>query len=310
MSRLRADLLLLITALVWGSAFVGQATAMAHVGPFTFTGGRFLLAALAVAPFALWESRSRARPLSRRNGLITAGIGLVFFLACITQQVGLQVTSVTNAGFLTALYVVLVPILGAALWRYKAPGIIWVAALLSFAGTFLLSGGNGAALNWGDAIMVVSALFWAAQVLLVGKYVEALERPFAIAFMQFLVTGLAGFGLGLAFEADRLSAAAFAGAGFEFLYTGILSGGLCFTLQSLAQRYTPPSDAAIIMSGEALFAALFGALLLGERLTPLAWSGAALILIAVLATQLGPALRRRDLRDAPAEAPGLEDRAS
>jgi len=296
MSRLRADFLLLITALVWGSAFVGQATAMAHVGPFTFVGGRFLLAALAVAPFALWETRRHARPLTGRHGLLTAGIGFVFFLACVTQQLGLQVTSVTNAGFLTALYVVLVPILGAAIWRYKAPGIIWAAALLSFGGTFLLSGGNGAALNWGDGIMVVSAFFWALQVLLVGKYVEALERPFAIAFMQFLVTGLLGMALGVALEADRLSAEAFAGAGFEFLYTGILSGGLCFTLQSLAQRHTPPSDAAIIMSGEALFAALFGAVLLGERLTPSGWSGAALILLAVLATQLGPTLRRRHLR--------------
>jgi drug/metabolite transporter (DMT)-like permease len=286
MTRLRADILLLLTALIWGAAFVGQSTAMEHLGPFFFTGTRFLLAALVVLPFALAES-AKGPPLRRDHTLLMATVGLVFFIASMTQQAGLLATTVTNAGFLTALYVVLVPVIAFIALRHRLPWIIWPAAALSLTGTWFLGGGLSG-LNWGDGIMIFSALFWALQMLLVGSLASRSGRPITLAALQFAVTAVLGLALGFIFE--PLSLAGLAGAWRELLFTGIISGGLGFTLQAVGQRYTPASDAAIIMSSEALFAALFGALLLGERLPLLGWIGCACILTAVLSVQLAPLL--------------------
>ncbi len=288
MTRWRADLLLLFTALVWGAAFVGQATAMEHMGPLSFTGLRFLLAMLAVLPFAVLESKREA-PLMRAHIVPMIILGVVFFLAGAIQQVGLTVTSVTNAGFLTALYVVLVPAVAFIALRAKLPFIVWPAAGLSLSGTWALGGGLDG-LNWGDGIMLISALFWAIQMLLIGALATRSGRPVTMAAIQFGVTAILGLVAGFIFETPSLIGAV--AAWKELAFTGFISGGLAFTLQMVAQRYTPPSDAAIIMSGEALFAALFGALLLGERLAPLGWLGCGLILIAVIMVQLAPIWRR------------------
>ena len=288
MTRLRADFLLLFTALVWGAAFVGQATAMTHMGPLFFTGLRFFLAMLAVLPFAYLESRREAPLLKSHLGPMVV-LGIVFFLAGAIQQVGLTVTSVTNAGFLTALYVVLVPAVAFIALKAKLPRIVWPAAALSLSGTWALGGGLQG-LNWGDGIMLISALFWAIQMLLIGSLAVRSGRPVTMAAIQFGVTALLGLLVGFLFETPSLTGAL--AAWKELAFTGFISGGLAFTLQMVAQRYTPPSDAAIIMSGEALFAALFGALLLGERLAPLGWLGCAFILIAVIMVQLAPIWRR------------------
>lgn len=290
MTRGTADILLLLAALIWGLAFVGQATAMAHVGPFTFIGARFLLASLAVLPFALREAAAAPEiPARRRLGLL--GIGVVFFLAASLQQIALLSTSVTNAGFLTAIYVVLVPAIGALALRHRLPGAIWPAALLSLAGTFLLGGGGIDGLNSGDWLVIAGAVFWAVQILALGRLAFDLRRPFATALGQFAIAALLGLTLGLAFENPSL--AGFAAAWREIAYTGIVSGGLAFTLQSIAQGHTPPADSAILLSMESLFAALFGALLLGERLDLLGWIGGGFVLAAAIIVQVGPLLAAR-----------------
>ncbi len=289
MTRLRADLLLLFTALVWGAAFVGQSTAMDHLGPLLFTGTRFFLATLVVLPFALAESRS-GPPLRRDHMMLMGTVGLVFFIASMSQQFGLLATTVTNAGFLTALYVVLVPIIAFMALRHRLPWIVWPAAGLSLTGTWLLGGGLSG-LNWGDGIMLFSAVFWALQVLLVSSLASRSGRPITLATLQFGVTAILCLFLGALFE--PLSWANLIAAWRELLFTGIISGGLGFTLQAVGQRYTPASDAAIIMSSEALFAALFGALLLGERLPLIGWVGCGCILLAVLSVQLAPLWRQR-----------------
>lgn len=290
MTRGTADMLLLFAALIWGLAFVGQATAMAHVGPLTFIGARFLVAALAVLPFALRESGAgRAIPRQRRAAL--AGLGVVFFLGAALQQVALLSTSVTNAGFLTALYVVFVPAIGAFVLGHRLPGAIWPAAALSLAGTFLLGGGHMAGLNGGDWLVVGGAAFWALQILGLGLLANGFNRPFATALSQFAVAAVFGFGLGFLFETPNL--AGLLAAWREIAYTGFVSGGLAFTLQSVAQSHTPPSDSAILLSMESLFAALFGALLLGERLSLAGWIGGAMVLLAVVVVQLGPMIAAR-----------------
>lgn len=300
MSRLQANLVLLVAALIWGSAFVAQSTAMESMGPLLFTGLRFVIAAACVAPFALVETRRHAgAPIARGQSGLFLVVGLIFFMGIALQQVGLVVTSVTNAGFLTGLYVVMVPALGLIVFRDKPHPIAWPAAAASLGGIYLLGGGSLEGLNWGDGLIIVCAVFWALHVLFVGRVGMASGRPLTLSFVQFSIVGALAFAIGLVFE--DLSLAAMKGAAFELFYTGVLSGGLAFTLQVIGQRWTKASDAAIILSAEALFAALCGAVFLGERLTPMGLVGCALIFGAIVAVQIVPMLGRRPAVVPPAE---------
>lgn len=294
MTRGSADLLLLCASLIWGAAFVGQSTAMAHVGPLTFIGVRFTLATIALLPFAAAEARRSATrlPADRLAGLV--GIGAVFFLGASLQQMGIVTTTVTNAGFLTVLYVVMVPAIGALFLGHRLPGAIWPAAALSVLGTFLLGGGHMGGLGRGDLLIILGALFWSVQILGLGAAAGRLRRPFTITMIQFAVAAAFGLASGFLFENPRLDG--IAAAWKELAYTGIVSGGLAFTLQAIAQNHTPPADAAIIVSTESLFAAVFGALLLGDRLSAAGWMGAGAVLAAALIVQLAPIHARRRWR--------------
>ncbi|WP_319529427.1 DMT family transporter [uncultured Cohaesibacter sp.] len=293
MSRWTANSLLLLAAMIWGAAFVAQSTAMDSMGPLGFNGVRFILAAAAVAPFAWIEWKRSQRRLSRSGYIKSVQVGILFFIAITAQQYGFFTTSVTNAGFLTALYVVLTPIMGIILFRTMPNPLIWPIVALSMAGAYLLAGSLGT-MKTGDLLMIVSALFWALQIIYIGRLVNEQGNPVTIAFIQFLTTGIIGLIAGLFLEPMELSN--LRGAWIEIAYTGILSGGLSFTLQAIAQRYTPPSDAAILLSSESLFAALFGALLLGERITPLQMLGCAFIFSCILLVELLPFLQRRIAR--------------
>lgn len=291
MSRMTANLLLLFAALIWGFAFVAQSTAMEHLGAFSFVGVRFALSALVVAPFA-WAEWRRTKPAS--NGgtawilILTA---ITFFLGSILQQIALKTTSVTNAGFLTGLYVVMAPILAWAVLRSLPHAIVWPASLLSLAGTYLLGEGAAGALTVGDYLVIICAVFWAFQIIFLSMAATRTGAPISIAFVQFALTAVVGIAVGLALE--PLSWQAIQGAGLELLFAGIISGGLGFTLQAVGQRHTPPADAAVILSAESLFAALAGGLLLGERLDVMGWVGCVMILIAVIAVQVIPGWQRR-----------------
>ena len=300
MSRFAANSLLLLAALVWGSALVAQATAMDHLGPLTFTGLRFLIAAAVVLPFALAEGR-RARARGTIGGRLTRGhyarfvlLGIVFFFGITVQQYGLLSTSVTNAGFLTAIYVVMTPIIAYLVFAERPHPVVWPASLTTLGGIWLLGGGSIANLGAGDLLMVVCAIFWAMHVCLIGRFAAASGRPFALSSCQFAVVGVIGLLPGVFLE--PVSLADLAGAAPELLYTGTISGGIGFTLQALGQRWTRSADAAILLSSEALFAAIFAALLLGERLTPAGLTGCLLIFAAILAVQLAPMIRWRRVR--------------
>ncbi|MBI1261138.1 MAG: EamA family transporter [Rhizobiales bacterium] len=294
MTRPTANLLLLVAAIIWGSAFVAQTTAMNSLGPIWFVGLRFLIAAACVAPFVWIESRHATTPLQKSMIRPMLLIGTVFFIGCVLQQIALTATSITNAGFLTGLYVLIVPLLGWIFFRERPPQIVGIAILLALGGTWALStAGAKSALapsaglglgSWGDMLALGGAFFWAAQVLLLGRLAASTGRPMAVAFFQFLITGLAGTLFGLMFE--TLSLKAVTDAAFELFYVGAISGGLAFTLQVMAQRVTHASEAAVLLSSEALFAALFGALLLGETMGLIGWAGAALILVAILIVQI------------------------
>lgn len=293
MNRWQANALLLFAGAIWGMGFVAQATAMDSIGPFTFVGLRFVVASLVVLPFAMRESlSSRAqnhRPVNSRDWVKFAIIGLSLFAGMATQQLGLLTTSVTNSGFLTGLYVVFTPILVVLLFRERQHGVVWIAAMLALSGIYLLSGGNLAQLVIGDLLTIGSAFFWALQVTLIARYVGQTGRPLLLSLVQFMVTAV--LALIVAMATESLDWASLIEAAPQILYAGVFASGLAFTLQVIGQRYTSASQAAIFLSSEAPFAALFAFLVLGERIGLIGLCGCALIFLSMLAVELIPRWR-------------------
>lgn len=302
MSRKNAITLLLLASVVWGLAFIFQKSAMQHIGPLAFIAARGVVAALALTPLALVEHRRESprgsSPQPSFWGVALAG-GVAFFIAAWLQQAGLQNASVTNTGFLTALYVVITPLLAWG-WSRKPPHrIAWIAVVLSSLGIWWLGGASFAAFSRGDALVALSALFWAAHVVVTGR-AASFGRPMAFTASGFaVVAALATIGAAL-FEVTSL--AGLAAAAVDIAYVGLLSSAFAFTALTLALRHIPPAEAAVLVSLETLFAAAAAYLWLGERLSPLGWAGAALILAAALLVQLGTATKRSAM--APSQCSG------
>ncbi|MBY3342625.1 DMT family transporter [Rhizobium laguerreae] len=293
MTRVQANLLLLLAAAIWGGGFVAQSTAMKAIGPFWFIGLRFAVATLAVLPFVLSEARKATEKTSARHAKLFILTGLALFGGAATQQVGLQTTTVTNSSFITGLYVVFVPLIAVFFLRRAPHWIIWPGALMAVTGIYLLSGGHLSALTPGDLLTVVCAVFWAIQITLAGTTVSETGRPLALSATQFAVTAVCALAVAAAVEPVSLSA--IQAAAPEILYVGIFSSGLAFVLQVIGQRYTTPSQAAIFLSSEALFGASLAALLLGETMPVTGYAGCALMFIAMLVVELVPGLTRRRL---------------
>jgi drug/metabolite transporter (DMT)-like permease len=297
MNRLQANLLLALAAIIWGSSFVVQQIGTGELGSITFTGARFLVGALVVSPFAIKQflrvdREERKFQPSDWLGLIVTGCVLV--TAAALQQHGILRTTVTNSGFLTSLYVPLVPVLGLIFLKRRVHFSIWPASICCFIGTYILSGAQEVDLVAGDLWVISSTLFWATHVLLVGLIVSRTRAPLVVAAVQFLVSGCVGLLLGFLVESP--SFLQIFEAGWGICYIGIFSVGMAFTLQVVGQRFTPAADAAIILSSEAVFAALGGMIFLGERLSPLQLSGGVLILTSILAVELLPMTRLRKPR--------------
>lgn len=292
--RWKADLALLFTALIWGSAFVVQRLAAVEAGVFYFNGLRFLVGALGLLPFALRSRRLKiARPLdpaaARRPALPWLLLaGLLLFAGGTFQQWGLVYTTAGNAGFITGLYVVLIPLILAVGWRRPPRPAAWLAALLAAAGLFLLSTGGRLALNPGDGLELVGAVLFALHVLLIGWLVEWLD-VLALSAIQYAVCGLASLAFGFFLEAP--SWGVLAANAWAVAYTGLISVGIGYTLQAYGQRLAPAADAAILLSLEAAFAALFGWLILDEHLLGLQLLGCGLMFAGMLLAQ-APQFRR------------------
>jgi drug/metabolite transporter (DMT)-like permease len=291
MPRHLANLLLLSAGAIWGAGFVAQSTAMDNLGPYLFIGLRFVVASVVLAPFAWLESRKAAQPVAPAHLGGFALAGLALFSGMALQQVGLTITTVTNSGFLTGLYVVFVPFITLLVMRQRLHPVIWPAALMTFIGIWMLAGGSLADLNAGDVLTIGCAVMWATQVILVGRFVGPSGRPLTLSFVQFSLAGVLGIGLGLAVEGFDL--AAVIATLPEILFTGVIATGLAFTLQVIGQRYTTAPQAAIFLSTESLFAALFGAVILSEQIPALGYAGGLLIFMAILLAELGPVLRPR-----------------
>ena len=203
-------------------------------------------------------------------------------------------TTVTNSGFLTGLYVIMVPILTVVILRRAPHWIVWPGALLALLGIFLLSGGSLSRLSYGDGMTIVCAFFWSVQVFLIGIFASQSGRPLMLSAWQFAVTGICATTAAILLE--PISWDAIRNAGLEIAYAGVFSSGLAFSLQVIGQRYTTAPQAAIFLSSEALFAATFGALILGETITPIGYVGCAVIFLAMLLVEIIPEILSRRTR--------------
>ncbi|MCP8463574.1 DMT family transporter [Pseudomonas sp. ZM23] len=281
---LRADILMLITAMIWGVSFVAQRLGMDAIGPFLYTGLRFALGALVLLPLLAWSSKRGAQPFNR--GLLLAGlaIGIALTLGINLQQVGLLFTSVTNSGFITGLYVIIVPLLGLFLGHRTGLGT-WLGAALAVIGMAMLSIGPNFHVASGDWLQLTGALVWGCHVLLVGLFASRYD-PIRLAFLQFVTCSVVSLALAVIFEEIHWDAIAQAGP--ALLYGGLLGVGTGFTLQVVAQKHAIASHAAIILSLEAVFAAIAGAVFLDETLHMRGYIGCGLMLLGMLVAQLWP----------------------
>ena len=286
--RLKADLTLFFIAIIWGSAFVAQRVAGQLGSVYLFNGARYILAGLVVVPFA-WRAirglNRKGQPasltyISREQYKWMFAAGFLLFVAAAFQQAGMQYTTAGNAGFITSLYVVLVPVVLFFGWRERPHWLAVVAVGLAGAGAYLLSTGGRFEVQRGDALELVGALFWALHVALLGKFASRFE-PMSFSVGQLLVCGILNLILGI-FVEQPIFTWSLAGAA---VYTAVMSLGLCYTLQVWAQRHTPPSDAALILSLESVFAVLAGWMLLDEKLAGIQVVGCVLIFFAVALSQ-------------------------
>ena len=316
---LRADILLLLTAGIWGFGFVAQRSGMDYVGPFAFNGIRFLLGSLSLLPLIIVRRKADTNntpPVSPKKFCrFSLVLGGCLFIAVILQQAGIMFTTAGNAGFITGLYVVLTPIFGIFLGK-KTGVATWFGSVFTLAGLFFLcAAGQLDSINPGDIITVVSAVFWACHVLLIDRLVQGID-PIALSAGQFAVCGiLALTGAFLAepfiiplverIDPTLLGRGTFAWLPFPallsglsnrtitfppdalipILYGGLGSVGIAYTLQVVAQRDAPPAHATIILCFEGCFAALGGALLLSEKIGRWTLLGFILMLAGMLVTQ-------------------------
>lgn len=290
----RADGLCLVTALIWGLAFVAQRMGMDYMGPLAFNGVRFALGAAALAPLAVRSLRyPPAAPFlaGGRDGFPWLGgliAGSVLFAGATLQQVGLKYTTAGKAGFITGLYVVFVPLFGLFLGQRPALGDV-VGAVAAVVGLYFLSVTEAFTLAPGDGLEVLGAVFWAGHVVVIG-WLSPRTRALPLAVIQYAVCAVLSLAAALAFE--ELTWVGIRGAAVPILYGGLLSVGLAYTLQVVAQRDANPTHAAILLSFESVFAALGGAVLLDERLGARGLMGCVLMFAGVLASQLWPKAKR------------------
>ncbi|MDR2501027.1 MAG: DMT family transporter [Treponema sp.] len=320
---LRADILLLITAAIWGFAFTAQRSGMEYMGPFTFNGIRFLMGSLSLIPFVLFRMGNPANALAPKTAALASLLaGSCLFIAVSLQQIGLMYTTAGNSGFITGLYVAFTPIFG--LFLGKKTGLpTWIGAGFALTGMFFLSaaepllhaGSNGKTINPGDLITAVSAFFWTFHVLIIDALAKRID-PVTLASGQFACCGLFSLAAVLALRLAVTSPANGAAAGLApalyrlaeteafslaslraglipLLYGGLFSAGIAYTLQVAAQKYAPPAHATILLSLEGVFAVIGGALLLREPLGTWTLLGFILMFCGMLTTQWDVILGRR-----------------
>ena len=289
--QLRGGAMLMLTALIWGTAFVAQSVGMDYLGPCAFTAVRNFIGCVALLPVIGLASRLRsgtqpeeAAPAPGKMALFGwgAACGLLLGGATLLQQAGMQTASAGKAGFLTALYIVIVPVLGIFLGR--RPGLkVWIGVVLALVGAYLLSVKGGAGIASGDLLVIASAVVFSLHILVIDSVPAGVDGV-RLSCVQFLVAGV--FALVLALFLETFTWRDILSAWVPLLYTGVVSSGVGYTLQILGQRTVNPTVASLILSLESVFAALAGWAILGQALSLRELFGCALVFVAVILAQL------------------------
>lgn len=282
---LKSNSLLLLTAAIWGFAFVAQRAGMEYLGPFTFNGVRFALGSLTLLPFLVATEKKQPSVLkiSRKSIYWGCGItGCVLFMGASLQQVGITSTTAGKAGFITGLYVVIVPIFGLFLKQHTDGGT-WIGAGLAAVGLYFLSMTGQFTIQYGDFLVLLSAFFWSIHVLIIA-WLSPRVNPIKIAFIQFVICSVLSFIVALIIETIDISG--ILKAAIPIIYSGALSVGIAYTLQVVAQKNAHPAHAAIILSLETVFAAIGGWFLLNEVLSSREIFGCSLMLAGMIISQL------------------------
>ncbi len=289
-TQMRGAALLLLTALIWGMAFVAQSVGMDYLGPCAFNGVRSFIGGVALLPVIAFSKHLRkdapeeAKPAGGKVRLWLWGsaCGLLLGTASLLQQAGMLTASPGKAGFLTALYIVIVPVLGIFLGR--RPGLkVWAGVVLALLGAYLLSVKGSAGIAAGDLLVIGSAVVFSLHILVIDSAPDVLDG-IQLSCIQFFVAGILSMGLALLFEQFTLQQVL--AAWVPLLYTGVISSGVGYTLQILGQRTVNPTVASLILSLESVFAALAGWVLLGQPLSLREVAGCVLVFAAVVLAQL------------------------
>jgi len=287
-SQWKGNLLLILTALIWGSAFVAQSVGTQYIGPFTFNAARSVLGGLVLLPaIALLDkagvTRKPQTPAQRRT-LLAGGVccGAALAVASAFQQIGIKYTTVGKAGFITALYIVIVPLLGIFVGKRVGP-LVWLGVALALAGMYLLCINGSFAVGTGDLLVLACAFCFSIHILVISHF-SPLADGVRLSCIQFFTAAVLSAVPMLLFERPSLSS--LLAAWLPVAYAGVMSSGVAYTLQVVAQRDTDPTVASLLMSLESVFALLAGWVLLGQRLSSRELWGCALVFVAIVLAQL------------------------
>ncbi len=287
--EIKSVFILLLTAAIWGFAFVAQRVGMGFLGAFTFNGIRFALGSISLLPVIyFFDKKFKSENSAERvdadiKTTIKSGViaGCILYIAASLQQVGLIYTTAAKAGFITSLYIVLVPILGIFL-KQKTHSTTWIGALTAAVGLYFLSINEGFTIEFGDLLQVIGALFWAVHIQVIDKFVKKVDA-IKLSSTQFATCSV--LSLITAFIFEDINTSGVIDAIVPLLNGGVMSAGVAYTLQAVGQRYAKPSHAAIALSMEAVFAAIGGILILNETMSLRGYLGCALMLAGMLISQ-------------------------
>ena len=288
---IRADLIMLLAAAIWGFAFVAQREGMETMGPFLFNASRFFIGSAVLFPLVWYLSKKNKTPTNKETStkkLLIAGTiaGLFLFLASSFQQVGIQYTTAGKAGFITGLYIFFVPLIGIFFGQRTGSGT-WLGAFIAVIGLYLLSINDDFSIARGDLLQLICAVFFAAHILVVG-YVAKRMDPLKLSLIQYVVSGVLSFFIAIAIE--LITWQMIVDTAIPLLYAGVMSIGVGYTLQVVAQQHAKSSHAAIILGLEGAFAVLGGWLILDENLSTRGLIGCGLMLSGMFLSQLLPRL--------------------
>jgi len=284
--------------MIWGFAFVAQRSGMEFVGPFTFNAVRFTLGGISLIPLLLINRKRKFKnepilPLSSNKILLKGGIiaGVILFFGASFQQGGMVYTTAGKAGFITGLYIILVPILG-IMFKQKTSAAIWLGAVIALVGMYLLSVNENLTIGLGDLLVLASAFFWGLHVLVIGRFSPKTDS-IQLAFFQFMLCAFFSLIASLIIETTILQN--ILDASVPILYAGVVSVGIAYTLQVVAQRDAHPSHAAIIMSLEAVFALIGGWIILDESIPLRGLIGCGLMLTGMIISQVGITFKEKKI---------------